>query len=67
MHWEARSIELQDIDLPRGHVLVGLVFENVTVDGGTRVILKPIGKRVNYDEGKVVGRYVIPKNPEFSR
>lgn len=60
IHWKARSIELQDIDLPFERVLVGLKFENVTKDGVDRLRLVALSESFNYTTGKI-----IPNGKEF--
>lgn len=56
LHWRARSIELGDIDVSPGHVLVGLKFENETVDGVERLSLVALSKLFNYTTGKIISK-----------
>lgn len=62
IHWKAKSIELQDIDLPFERVLVGLKFENMTKDGVERLRLVALSQPFNYNSGKVA-----PKGKKFNQ
>lgn len=69
MHWKARSIELGDIEMDPGHVLVGLQFENVTKDGIERLRLKSFSLPISYSLGKIIPmkKKSFPKKVKLSR
>lgn len=48
LHWTARSIELQDVDIPSNHVLVGLQFEEVIENDIKRLRLVALSKPFNF-------------------
>lgn len=53
IRWEARSIELQDIDVPAKHVLTGVSFDSVAKDGVHRFRLVASSVPIDFVSGKI--------------